>query len=251
MLRARLLVLRFISVKMCCATLEEEEKTRNFYYYFFSRFDRLAHSSTVYKYYLLWSRYRVEKSGPFSTLLFIFIRIQNEVLVVCRLSCTPYTFRCWPTTSFVVLDRWSCTLVLTCFSFLLFSRSLSLIHNHWKIDFLFGLFSLLCLFVSFPQSVVCMWVVLSRFWNQPQNPEYVVYLIMFAYFVYVPSHQKYKTHFSTNDLRNLLASLLFRFQLYFFPPFVPKTMRRRSSEKKYIWRNQHEEQFGMPKENWW
>lgn len=35
---------------------------------------------------------------------------------------------------------------------------------------------------------------------------------MFAYLVYVPSHQKYKTDFSTNDLRNLLASLLFIFQ---------------------------------------
>lgn len=38
---------------------------------------------------------------------------------------------------------------------------------------------------------------------------------MFAYSVYVPSHQKYKTHFSTNDLRNLLASLLFIFQFLY------------------------------------
>lgn len=64
---------------------------------------------------------------------FIFLTISNAVLVVCPfIAVVPYAFSLSlrKVSSFVVLDRWSCTLVFTCF--LLFFRLHSFSFSHCR-----------------------------------------------------------------------------------------------------------------------
>lgn len=109
---------------------------------------------------------------------------------------------------FIYFLLFFCCLLLFVFP-LLFSLSHSL---SFSLTLLLALYPLFTIFRCLCPSISCN--------STTKFQEYIylcvyIYLIMFAYSVYVPSHQKYKTHFSTNDLRNLLASLLFIFQFLY------------------------------------